>query len=79
MLTALFGVARIVANPISNVFQKQLARRAANPVFIIAATHLVSVLLGHRYFQERNIGRRLFGSAVMVAGAALIVTLGRRG
>ena len=39
---------------------------------------LVTVYLGHRYFQERNIRRRLAGSAIMVTGAILIVTLGRR-
>jgi len=38
---------------------------------------LVGVYLGHRYFQERNIRRRLLGSIVMVIGAMLIVTLGR--
>ena len=37
---------------------------------------LVTVYLGHRYFQERNIRRRLLGSLVMVIGAMLIVTLG---
>jgi drug/metabolite transporter (DMT)-like permease len=37
---------------------------------------LVSVYLGHRYFQERNIRRRLLGSLVMVMGAMLIVTAG---
>jgi drug/metabolite transporter (DMT)-like permease len=37
---------------------------------------VVSVVLGARYFAERSIRRRLAGSAVMVAGAALIVTLG---
>lgn len=40
---------------------------------------LVTVYLGHRYFAEGNIRRRLIGSLVMVTGAALIVTLGRRG
>ena len=39
---------------------------------------LVTVYLGHRYFQERNIRRRLLGSIVMVIGAMLIVTLGSR-
>lgn len=39
---------------------------------------LISVFLGYRYFQERNIRRRLVGSAVMVVGAVLIVALGRR-
>jgi drug/metabolite transporter (DMT)-like permease len=37
---------------------------------------LVTVYFGHRYFQERNIRRRLIGSLVMVVGAMLIVTLG---
>lgn len=39
---------------------------------------LISVFFGHRYFNERNVGRRLAGSAVMVVGAVLIVILGRR-
>jgi drug/metabolite transporter (DMT)-like permease len=39
---------------------------------------LISVFLGYRYFRERNIRKRLVGSAIMVAGAALIVALGRR-
>jgi drug/metabolite transporter (DMT)-like permease len=34
---------------------------------------LVSVLLGWRVFREGNIGERLVGSVVMVAGAVLIV------
>jgi drug/metabolite transporter (DMT)-like permease len=37
---------------------------------------LISVYLGHRYFQESNIRRRLLGSLIMVIGAMLIVTLG---
>ena len=39
---------------------------------------LVTVYLGHRYFAEPNIRRRLLGSLIMVIGAMLIVTLGRR-
>ena len=39
---------------------------------------LITVYLGHRYFRERNIRRRLLGSVVMVIGGMLIVTLGRR-
>jgi drug/metabolite transporter (DMT)-like permease len=38
---------------------------------------VVSVLLGAHLFDEPNIRRRLGGSVVMMAGAALIVTLGR--
>jgi drug/metabolite transporter (DMT)-like permease len=34
---------------------------------------IVSVLLGHRYFQERNVRKRLGGSVVMTIGAVLIV------
>jgi len=39
---------------------------------------LVTVYLGHRFFGEGNIRRRLLGSLIMVTGAVLIVTLGRR-
>lgn len=39
---------------------------------------LLSVFLGHRYFQERHIRKRLFGSMVMVAGAVMIVVFGGR-
>jgi len=45
MLTGLFVVARIVTNPVSNVFQKQLAQRGANPILIIAATHALLTLV----------------------------------
>ena len=38
---------------------------------------LITVYLGHRYFAEGNIRRRLLGSLIMVTGAVLIVTLGR--
>jgi len=37
--------ARIFANPVSNVFQKQLAERGASPLFIIAATHALLTLV----------------------------------
>ena len=45
MLTALFVITRIVANPLSNVFQKKLTERSANPIFIIGATHALLTLL----------------------------------
>ena len=49
MLTALAVLIRIVANPLSNVFQKQLAQGSAEPLVTIVATHgLLTVLaLGH--------------------------------
>jgi drug/metabolite transporter (DMT)-like permease len=45
VLTGLFVLTRIVANPASNVFQKQLAARGAHPVWIIAATHALLTLV----------------------------------
>jgi drug/metabolite transporter (DMT)-like permease len=41
MLTALFVLVRIVANPLSNVYQKQLAQQSASPLFIIGVVHAV--------------------------------------
>lgn len=46
-------------------------------VALFQLSTLVSVALGARYFAEQNIGRRLVASAVMVAGAVLLVELGR--
>ena len=37
---------------------------------------LISVLLGYRFFAERNIRRRLVGAVIMVAGAMCIVAVG---
>ena len=39
MLTSLFVLVRIFANPVANVFQKQLTQRSGHPVFIIAVVH----------------------------------------
>ena len=36
---------RIVANPLSNVFQKQLTQRAANPLFVTSATYGLLMLV----------------------------------
>jgi len=38
-LTILAVLIRIVANPLANVFQKQLTQRTANPLFVIGATY----------------------------------------
>ena len=38
-LTASAVLLRIVANPLSNVFQKQLTQRSAEPLFVISATY----------------------------------------
>ena len=37
---------------------------------------LISVVFGYQFFREQNIGRKLIGATVMVAGAILIVLLG---
>jgi drug/metabolite transporter (DMT)-like permease len=44
MLTWLLVATRIIANPLSNVFQKRLAERSAGPLFIIAAVHALLTL-----------------------------------
>src|SRR5258708_36076711 len=41
----LFIVIRILANPLSNLFQKQLAERSARPVFIIGVLHVCLALV----------------------------------
>jgi drug/metabolite transporter (DMT)-like permease len=45
LTTWLMVCVRIVANPFSNVFQKVLTRRSADPLFIILATHALLTLL----------------------------------
>lgn len=44
-MTALFVLVRILANPISNVFQKQLAERSASPIIIIGSVHVSLALV----------------------------------
>ncbi len=45
MLTWLFVLTRIIANPVSNVFQKKLAHYSADPLLIICATHALLSLV----------------------------------
>ncbi len=44
-LTSFAVLVRILANPLSNVFQKQLTRQGANPLFVISATYGVLMLV----------------------------------
>ncbi len=44
-LTSFAVLIRILANPLSNVFQKQLTQRTANPLFVISATYGVLMLV----------------------------------
>jgi drug/metabolite transporter (DMT)-like permease len=75
MLTALFVSARIIANPVSNVFQKQLTQRTANPVFIIGATHALLTLVCLPVVVYGGLGRGLGGAfwANMLVCAVLAV------
>lgn len=41
MLTYLFVITRIFANPLSNVFQKKLTSRSTDPLFVILITHIL--------------------------------------
>ncbi|QMW02266.1 DMT family transporter [Spirosoma foliorum] len=51
-ITSFAVLVRIVANPLSNVFQKQLTQRAANPLFIMSATYGVLTLLGFFFWSH---------------------------
>src|SRR2546423_1791993 len=72
-------VLRILSNPFSNVFQKLLAHRRADPVFIIAATHaLLSVIAAPLFFANLPTAPAFWSNiltvaALPVAGNTLIV------
>lgn len=81
VLTWVFVVVRIVANPFSNVFQKQLAERSARPIFIIGVVHaclaLVCVplllILGTPVISIDVWINMLAAAALAVAGNTLLV------
>lgn len=70
---------RIVANPFSNVFQKLLAHRDSDPVFIISMTHaLMSIVAAPSFFTHLPGGREYWVNigivaVLTVAGNVLIV------
>lgn len=74
-----FIVLRIVSNPLSNVFQKVLTRRAADSLFVIAATHAILTLAVLPLLLILPLPERAFWpqialcAALAVAGNALIV------
>ncbi len=72
MLTALFVAARIVANPVANVYQKQLATRGAHPLFVIGATHLLLTLAVMPFAASTGTARADFWTS-MAASAVLAV------
>ena len=80
MLIALFVAVRILASPVSNVFQKQLVQRSANPVFIIGATHalltlgcLPLVFVGSLPLDPRFWTNIVICAALAVSGNVLLV------
>jgi len=80
-LLTLVILVRILVNPIANVFQKQLTRRSAHPVFIIATVHAaLSIILLPYYFAVEAIGpdvgvwTNMFVAALLaVSGNVLLV------
>jgi len=75
-----FALIRIVSNPFSNVFQKALTRRSADPLFIICATHgLLSIAcLPVVCLKSWGLGSAFWGNIAIcavlaVAGNALLV------
>jgi drug/metabolite transporter (DMT)-like permease len=81
----LFVLARVVANPFSNVFQKVLTRRAAGPVFVICATHglltlvCAPLLVVHRPVLQAGFWPNVWLCAgLAVAANALLVAAVRR-
>ncbi|WP_128545517.1 DMT family transporter [Larkinella soli] len=51
-LTTLAVIIRIVANPLSNVFQKQLTQRSAEPLFVTSATYGFLSLLSLFFWKD---------------------------
>jgi drug/metabolite transporter (DMT)-like permease len=74
VVTSLFVLVRIFANPVANVFQKQLTQRSGHPVVIIAVVHAALAALCLPYCMIP--GALQFGSGVwpnMVVAALLAV------
>ena len=74
MLTSLLVAARIVSNPVSNVFQKQLAQRGVHPVAVIASAHLLLSLLAIPWLlgtAEQPTSRTFWGDLMLCAALAV--------
>ena len=81
MTTALFVAVRIIANPVSNVFQKRLADARVNPLFVIVATHALLSVAALPFLPQMRLSsltpgfwRDMAVSAILaVAGNVLLV------
>jgi drug/metabolite transporter (DMT)-like permease len=55
------------------IFQKM---NVAYALALFQISSLISVVLGYKYFSERNIKKRIIGSIIMIAGASVIILFG---
>ncbi len=75
ILTAVAILVRIVANPLSNVFQKQLTQRTAEPLFITMATYGFLTLAGPMLWpqiQVSGLSGAFWSSMLACAGLAVV-------
>lgn len=70
-LTSFAVLVRIIANPLSNVFQKQLTQRAANPLFIMSVTYGVLTMVGLVFWPQL----RLYGLPIEFWRSMLVSSL----
>jgi drug/metabolite transporter (DMT)-like permease len=80
MLLSLVVLCRIVANPISNVFQKLLTRHGAHPLFVILLTHAIlsavclpTILIVHPRLSPTFWWNIAIVAVLTVSGNALLV------
>ncbi|MFD2938198.1 EamA family transporter [Spirosoma flavum] len=59
-MTSFAILVRILANPLSNVFQKQLTQRSANPLFVISATYGILMLVCLAFWPQLRFTGLLF-------------------
>ncbi len=76
MITALFVITRIIANPVSNVFQKRLADARANPAFIITATHALLTILTLPFLVSMDLSSLTTGFWLNMAVSAILAIAG---
>jgi len=80
VITVVFVLVRILANPLSNVFQKQLTRRLAHPLFIITVVHAALTVVCLPWLVRRGFDvppaawtNMLIGAVFTVSGNVLLV------
>jgi drug/metabolite transporter (DMT)-like permease len=76
MTTALFVATRIIANPVSNAFQKRLADAPANPLFIIAATHALLTVVALPFLSVMPLSSLTSGFWLNMTISAILAIVG---